>query len=98
MVGAAPGRWDFAAGAGLVLPVREHRETHAAVREAAVVLQDAALARRRIVRVGMVRRLRAVDDVHPLGCHHVAARFLRGSLRRAAFAPDVALVDVVVVR
>src|SRR5436305_514681 len=97
MIAAAAGRWHFAFGTALELAIGENCEAHAAIYERSGVLSDALLAGRRVPGVGMVRRLRLMDDVHPRPGHVVAAGFLRGLLRRAALAPVVALIHVMIV-
>ena len=101
VVGAAGrGGRDLAVRAGLVLAIGEDREADAAVGERAVVADDPLLARLGR-RVGVVRGLDPMHGVDEVGGHLVAAlRLGLGGVaggRGAALAPEVAVVDVVVV-
>jgi len=56
---------NFALGRGLELAVSEHRKAHASVGERAIGVDRVTLRRLRIVGIGMVRGLRALDHVDP---------------------------------
>src|SRR4051812_48566027 len=97
MVAAAARGWHFAFGAAFELAVGEDGEADAAIHEWSRIDGDALLYGCGVPRIGMVRGLRLVNHVDPAAGHVVAAGFLRRFLRRAPFAPVVALIDIVVV-
>src|SRR5689334_6559723 len=97
MIAAVAGGRDLSLGAGFVLAVGEHGETHSAIGHRPVVIDCAALARRRVIRIRMMRSLRTMHHVHPLGGLIIAARLLRRLASVPALAPEVALIHVMVV-
>ena len=98
MVGARALLGDESLGAGLELPVLDDGEADAADFQVGIVDRDAALDRGRVVGVGQVAGLRALDLVDVFHRHEeaaVGAGAGRGLL--AAGSPDVGLPDIVVV-
>ena len=93
-------RVDFVFGAGLELAVFDDGKADSAVGHGPVIDSNALFDGRGVVRIGMMRRLHALDGVHPARVHGIAAL---GVVRHAvavasALAPDIALIHVVVVR
>src|SRR5262249_22050729 len=97
MVTASAGRRHLPLRARLELAGGQDGENGPSVRERPEIDTDSLAGWRRVGGVRVVRCLDLVDDVDPGRRHLIAAAFLRTVPRRAPLAPDVALVDVVVV-
>ena len=97
VIAPAAGRRHLSLRPRLELAVGDDREADPAVGQRPVIDANPLGDRFRVVGVGVVLGLRAIDDVDPGRGHLVAAGFLSGLLRPARLAPDVTLVDVVVV-
>ena len=99
MVGPALPVVHASGGAALEFAVFNHREAHLPVNHVAIIHADALLDGRGVEGGRMMRGLRALHRVYKIRVHSITALVVVGHvfLRAAVLAPDVALINIVVV-